>query len=43
MKRRDFLSAAGLVLAGGATGFFGSGVLEYMSAAPDTPWKVLTA
>lgn len=43
MNRRDFLTGAGLVFAGGATGFFGSGVLEYMSAAPDTPWKVLTA
>ena len=42
MKRRDFLTGAGLVFAGGATGFFGVGVLEYMSAAPDTPWKTLT-
>ncbi|MGN0853612.1 MAG: gluconate 2-dehydrogenase subunit 3 family protein [Kiritimatiellia bacterium] len=43
MKRRDFLAGAGFVFAGGATGFFGVGLLEYMSAAPDTPWKTLTA
>ena len=40
--RRVFLG--GGVAAGGLlSGWFGAGLIAYMGAAPDTPWKALTA
>lgn len=42
VTRRSFLALGGAV-AGGAVGFFGAGLIEYMGVAPETPWKTLTA
>ena len=42
MKRRDFIVGSAFAVGGGATGFFGSELLKYLAAAPDTPWKSLT-
>ena len=44
MNRRTFLKSAGwgaVAAAGGAAGWFGVGLVEYMGAQPDTPWKTL--
>lgn len=43
-SRKRFLLGGALLGVGGlATGWFGTGLVEYMGAAPDTPWKALTA
>ena len=45
MNRRTFIRSAGwvAVAAGGAaSGWFGAGLVEYMGASPDTPWKAFT-
>ena len=43
-SRKQFLLGGALLGAGGlATGWFGTGLVAYMGAAPDTPWKALTA
>ena len=44
VNRRIFVKSVGcgtLAAVGGATGWFGAGLVEYMGAAPDTPWKAL--
>ena len=44
VNRRIFVKSAGwsaLAAVGGAAGWFGAGLVEYMGAAPDTPWKAL--
>lgn len=43
MKRRDFLIGGVVAAGGGAAGFFGSELLKYLAAAPETPWKSFTA
>lgn len=45
VNRRIFVKAAGwsaFAAVGGAAGWFGAGLIEYMGAAPDTPWKTLS-
>ena len=43
MNRRTFIRSAGWGAAGGvAVGWFGAGLVEYMGASPDTPWKSFT-
>ena len=43
-SRKRFLLGGVFLGAGGiATGWFGAGLVEYMGAASDTPWKALTA
>ena len=45
MNRRIFIKSVGwgTVAAGGvAAGWFGAGLVEYMGASPDTPWKAFT-
>jgi len=43
-SRKQFLLGGAVLGAGGiVAGWFGAGLVEYMGAAPDTPWKALTA
>ena len=45
MNRRMFLKSAGfgaVAAAGGAAGWFGVGLVEYMGASLDTPWMTLS-
>ena len=43
MTRKQFLFGGGGVVAGGVVaGWFGAGLVEYMGAGPETPWKALT-
>ena len=44
MTRKQFLKSgltAGAVVGGLTAGWFGAGLVEYLGAAPDTPWKAL--
>ena len=44
MNRREFIiggMTVGAAVGGVASGWFGAGLVEYMGAAPDTPWKAL--
>ncbi len=46
MNRREFIiggMTVGAAVGGVASGWFGAGLVEYMGAAPDTPWKALGA
>lgn len=45
MTRKEFVIhglTAGVAAGGIAAGWFGVGLVEYMGASPDTPWKSLT-
>ena len=45
MNRRRFLKVSGwgaLAAGGVAAGWFGAGLVEYMGASSDTPWKTLS-
>jgi len=45
MTRKQFLKCgltAGAAAGGLAAGWFGTGLVEYMGASPDTPWKAFT-
>ena len=45
MTRKEFLfggAAVGAVAGGVAAGWFGAGLMEYMGAGPETPWKAFT-
>jgi len=45
MTRKQFLKCgltAGAAAGGVAAGWFGAGLVEYMGASPDTPWKAFT-
>jgi len=45
MTRKQFLRCgitAGAAAGGIAAGWFGAGLVEYMGASPDTPWKAFT-
>ena len=45
MTRKQFLKCgltAGAAAGGIAAGWFGAGLVEYMGASPDTPWKAFT-
>ena len=44
VNRRIFVKSVGwsaFAAVGGAAGWFSAGLVEYMGAAPDTPWKAL--
>jgi len=42
MTRKQFLFGSGVVAGGVVSGWFGAGLLEYMGAGPETPWKSFT-